>query len=284
MTRRIIGICGVCAGLLASAASGQSWIASGYTGPGGINRGVFDYAQGSGNLTNFRYTTYGPSNDWGIAGVEQVGGVVYLLTTFHDNRLNIANFSGNSMSLTPLTTPLGSSAEGDVGYNPADGHFYTIENTPFTSTKSIWRITPGTWAASVAGTFQGDDPSGIAFDNAGNAFVLDTHGNGSGIADLLRFDVMSNPGVATFQSSASLGFGTGPTCGMDFNSFTNELYVMSLSGNLFRINNYLTNAPQGQFIEHAAGADYITGLAFVPSPGALALMGAGALVAARRRR
>lgn len=279
--RNILAFCIAASGASACCHAGTSWIAGGYTGSGGTNRGVFDYAEGSSTLTNFRYQQ---TQNWGIAGVEYVAGTTYVMTTFNDNRLNVATFSGNTMSLTPVTGPLGNSAEGDVGFNPADGHFYVVENTPFTSTKSIWRVDPNGWAASVAGTFTADDPSGICFDNSGNAFVLDTHGNGSGVAELLRFDVMSSPGNASFVSGASLGFGTGPTAGMDFNQSTNEMYVMSLNGAFWRVNSFL-GTPSGQLIDVAQGADYVTGLAWVPAPGSLAaLLGLGGLSAVRRRR
>jgi len=271
---------------LSSTSFAQGWLVSGYTGPGGLNRGIFDYQQGSGALTNFRFTQYSSTtNDWGIAGIENVNGTTYLLTTFNQNQLNRVSYSGSTMVLTALTAPgvLGNSAEGDVGYNPADGCFYTIGNTPFTSTKSIYRVTPGTWTSTMVGTFTADDPSGIAFDNSGNAFILDTHGNTGGIAELFRFDVMSSPGTATFLSKASLGIGTGPTCGMDVNPLTNALCVMTLSGVLYQINTPLTT-PTTQFLDWAHGADYVTGLAWVPAPGPAVLLGLAGVVAARRRR
>ncbi len=264
----------------------QGWLVSGYTGAGGINRGIFDYTQGSGALTNFRFTQYNSTtNDWGIAGIENVNGTTYLLTTFNQNQLNKVSYSGSTMVLTALTAPgtLGNSAEGDIGYNPADGCFYTIANTPFTSNKSIYRVTPGTWTSTLVGTFTADDPSGIAFDNSGNAFILDTRGNSGGIADLLTFDVMSAPGTAKYLGRTSLGMGTGPTCGMDVNPLTNTLCVMTLSGVLYQINTPLTT-PTMQFLDWAHGADYVTGLAWVPAPGCLAALGLAAMIAPRRRR
>jgi|GEM_PF-6403148 len=264
----------------------QGWIVSGYTGTGGLNRGVFDYTQGSGTLTNFRFTQYNSTtNDWGIAGIENVNGTTYLLTTFNQNRLNKVTYSGSTMQLTALTAPgaLGNSAEGDLGYNAADGYFYSIGNTPFTSTKSIYRIDANNWSTTMIGTFQADDPSGLAFDNAGNCFILDTHGNSGGIAELLRFDVMSNPGMAAYKGKSSLGIGTGPACGMDVNQSINQLCVMTISGAMYAINNPLTT-PTPQLLDFAVGSNNVTGLAWVPSPGSLALLAAAGVLTARRRR
>lgn len=272
---------GLAAALTLTSSASAGWLVGGGTGPSGVNRGIWDYTQGSSTLSNFRFTT---TQNWSIAGIENVNGTTYVLTTFFDNRLNIASFSGNVMSLNPVTGPLGASAEGDLGYNPADGHFYALENTPFTSTKKIWRIDPSGWSASVAGAFQADDPSGIAFDNAGNAVVLDTHGNTGGIAELIRFDVMSSPGAASFVSNASLGYSTGPTCGLDFDPTVNQLYVMSMSGAFAQINGYLGPTPSAQVLDYASGASYVTGLAWVPEPASLLLVALGGVAALRRWR
>ncbi len=271
-------------GASAPEASARGWLVSEHTNSW---RRVYDYAQGSGVVSNIQNLPI-PIALAGVAGVEQVGGVTYVLTTFNTNTLYTMTPNGNGPGQASISVHVpgatGSSAEGDLGYNPANGYMYAIGNTPFTSTKDIWRIDLSLQSSTLIGNFTADDPSGIAFDNAGNCIIVDTHGNSGGVAEVLRFDVMSNPNSAQLLGRASLGLGVGPAIGLDFDPTTNTPYLLTINGNMYSIGGYLSSTPSWQFIESVAGLSNVTGLAYVPTPGAAALIALGALCGLRRRR
>lgn len=260
-----------------------SWLINGNMGAGGVNRTIWDYSQGSSVVTNPRVLT---TANLAIAGIEYVNGTTYAMNTFNDNRFCQVNFTGASFTETPLTPALGSSAEGDVGYNPADGFFYALENTPNAATKKIWRINPLGWTATIAASFTADDPSGIAFDNSGAAFVVDTHANSGGTATLLSFDVMSSPGAAIYLSTASLGMSVGPGMGLDFDPTTNDMYFVTFNGGFYKVGAYASANPTPTLIDTISGVDRVMGLAYVPvpEPASVGLLALGAVAGVLRRR
>src|ERR1043165_1101007 len=223
----------VAAGLcLTAPALAQSWIVSEHSVSGGP-QSTWDYTQGSGAVVNQQVMPSGAM--LGICGVEHVNNRTYILGIAPNTLWEVTN-NGGGAGIAGLTTIVANATatapEGDIGYNPANGYMYAIENTAFSTVKSLFRIDLTAQTSVPIGTFSGDDPSGIAFDNAGNCIVIDSHGNTGGVAELHVFDVMTNLNSAQLVSSVSLGFGTGPALGLDFDPTTNTPYLMTINADL----------------------------------------------------
>jgi len=166
------------------------------------------------------------SNPRGVAATYPVGlagapdGTLYALTTY-------ASIPPNSLiEINPVTgayslvgnTGLTSIFEGDLAFDPTTGDLYGIQNYVG---YQYWFFTLSlsTGAATLIGMINiyGIDLSGMAFDAAGNCFVLDTN-----LEHIIQIDKTSG----YVQSFAPLSVSLGEVAGMDFDPITGDLYVV----------------------------------------------------------
>lgn len=135
------------------------------------------------------------------------------------------------------------------------------------------------------GTIGGNNPLNAGLDGAAIS-VMSNHSNVGGVNSLGNpFD--SNPalvdtGVEWFIDLGALGWdGVSPVkiAGWVNGSSNDFLSNQIIGENAANQNHY--GSPGGVNFQNVAGLQYVT---YVPAPGVLALLGAGSLVAARRRR
>jgi len=171
---------------------------------------------------------------------------------------------------------IGLMAEGDMSYDPLLNRIvvigkgsgitsaYQVDLNNMNAVSTLWTST----------SF--DDISGVAFDSMGNGFMVDSHGNTGGIAELYSF----NNGGAS--SVGSLGIGLGPALGMDFDG-NDQLHLLGISGNLYHVNGLTPTLVDS--VSNPLGHQY-TGLAYspVPEPSTMALLGIAGIGFLRRRK
>lgn len=257
---------GILSATFASAGvSGDQWLMSDFSG------GFYSYEQGSGAALSLGTI---PSD---VIGIEFGGdGNLYAMTTFVGGgqfyQIDPTNGSATLIGASGLTQPI----EGDLAWDVRSGQMYG--NYGDSTSNSLYTIDLMTGVATVIGDIEEDDISGLAFDQAGRLWGVDTNTNFSNVADLVEID--KNTG--SVLSRVSLGIQTiGPLLGMDINDQTGELFMAMDDGNFYSID---TVAGSATFVD-THGVLTATGLAYgVPAPSSvLALMGAG-LLGARRRR
>ncbi len=229
---------------------------------------LYDYAQGGGAATNPRHMSVDPNSL--VLGIDfSASGTLYALTTYSDNSLytiNPATGAASRVGVTGLTQLI----EGDIGFDPTNGVLYGMYsgNGP-----TLFTLDVNTGAATAVGHFAGDDPSGLAFDNAGNLWVVLSNANTTRIATLLQVDKQNGQ----ILSAKSMGISLGVTLGADFDPTTNVLYVAGKDGSFYSVD----TATGATALVEPEGA-LATGLAYVPEPAALSLL-AVALARLRRR-
>ena len=75
-----------------------------------------------------------------------------------------------------------------MGFDPTTGILYGLCNLPGVDGDRLFTIDTTTGAASIIGPIVGDDPSGLAFDNAGNLWIVDSNVNGTDIVTLRQIN------------------------------------------------------------------------------------------------
>jgi outer membrane protein assembly factor BamB len=261
----LIGVA-VAAGASMAAGGGVStqWLMSDF------DRGFYSYEQGSGAAVSLGMI---PDS---VVGIEFAGdGHLYGMTSVGNgnNFYRIDPTDGTSVLVG--NTGLPQVIEGDLAWDATGGLMYGSYST--SDSNSLYTFDVATGLASYVGDMEEDDISGMAFDQSGRLWAVDTNVNGSGVADLLEIN-KANGGVL---SRVSLGIViNGPLIGMDLNDATGEIFMAMDNGGFYSIDTDAGTALQVD--THGVGT--ATGLAYVPAPGSLfVLVGAG-LVGSRRRR
>lgn len=233
--------------------------------------GFYSYEQGSGTASLIGEI---PRS---LIGIDFAGdGMLYGITTFGNGndfyRINASTGESTLVGNTGLTGII----EGDLAYDATTNQLFG--NYGDSMTNSLYTINLATGVATVVGPSEEDDISGLAFDQAGRLWGVDTNVGGSRVADLVEIDKTTGDVL----SRSSLGIQVnGPLIGMDINDLTGELFMAMDNGNFYSID---TVAGSATFVD-THGVMTATGLAYgIPAPSSvLALMGAG-LLGARRRR
>jgi hypothetical protein len=253
-----------------------------------IQSHLVDYTQGAGIITNPRQLLElgNPNPPTGrVMGIDfDLAGNLYAATTFNDNRVyRVNDFTGDMTLISNLPA---AGAEGDLGYNPANGRLYAV--SPLFGVTRVIEIdplnpNPNTNSQVIMSLTGLDDVSGIAFDSAGNGFAVDTHGNTGGVAELFSVDLTN----LQLISYGALGTGTGPAMGLDFDG-SDVLHMVTISGAMWSINPVLSGSTVS-FVDNiniSGVGDINAALAWVPvpSPGSVALLSIAGLTLARRRR
>lgn len=239
---------------------------------------LFDVDQTTGHARNHR--TIGVELLTGITS--DLDGTIYGLTALSGNEPN------SLISIDPVTgrhavvgrTGLNRIFEGDLDFDPTTGLLYGVQDEPLDRFhKDLFQIDKQTGVATVIGTIprpDGGDLSALAFDSAGNLYVLDTRQE-----ELLRIDKTNAAILDAVGTSVPLGIAAGMTFDGATGRFlvadgdeeaTNSLYQLdALTGSMTLVGSL--RIPGG-----------LAGLTFVvPEPGTLLLLGGGLPLLLRRR-
>jgi hypothetical protein len=238
-----------------------------------------DYTEG-GATTNLR-----PISPFSglVAGIDfSADGTLFGLSAIPNNSLyKISPTTGVSTLVGP--TGLSQIREGDLGFDPSTGSLYGLYNLG-SDGYEFFTLNPTTGAATIIGAIGSDDLadfSGLAFDNSGQMWVVDTlYGRGP---TLLKVD-KTNGNIISMQSTG-LPAGTDAEAaiiGADFDPTTNDLCFV-WEGNFYREN---IASGHATLIGPSGGSEE-TGLAFVrvPEPESLLLfvIGMSGIAALYRR-
>jgi hypothetical protein len=216
-------------------------------------------------------TTTGLATMIGDTGVTEITGlsfdfaqgVMYAYTTNADLytldlNSGAATLVGNAVQVVP---------EGDLAMD-MQGQMFGVSGGDL----GLVDMTSGAFDPLGALGDAGYDVSGLAFDASGALFGYAM--NGTLDDALLQID--AGTGAATLVGPSGLNAGSA-VAGMDFDPFSGEMYL-SDGGSLYTLD--LLSGQAGLIGGH--GVTGMSGVAFIPAPSSLAVL--GVLVAARRRR
>ncbi len=184
---------------------------------------------------------------------------------------------------TGSATPVGfmglDVTEGDLDFQPSTGTLYGVQTQ---GADRLFTINAATGLATVVGTIvSGGDISAMTFADDGTLFALDTRNE-------LLYTL--DPATAAILTTVALSDALGNAAGMDYDSQNGLLYVADggydAQGTPTGTNIlYHLDTATGLLIPHGdTGLAFgLSGLAFVPEPGSLALLALGACLCGRRR-
>ena len=173
--------------------------------------------------------------------------------------------------------PFGS-AEGDLDFDPITGLLYTAARGMKSpgAALGLMSFDPGTGETRQVGAFPtGGDPSAVAFDAAGNLYVLDT-----ALDRLLLVD----PVAGAIRSFVPLSIRLGAVAGMDFSPGTGVLYVAD--GHRGGTDSLYTLDPatgELELVGQTGLPNGLAGLQFVPEPASVAFFALGSMLLLGRR-
>ncbi len=262
------------------ASPGSNWIVA--TMPPPIIESYFwDYTEGQSVGSNIRQASVSGNTTNRIHDFDFASnGLLYGAGKFGNAQTNqftegVYLVNQGSGLMSQIAT-IGLMSEGDMSYDPLMNRIvvigkgagvtsaYQVDLNNMNAVSTLWTST----------SF--DDVSGVAFDSSGNGFLVDSHGNTGGIAELYSF---TNGGAT---SVGSLGVGLGPALGMDFDG-NDQLHLLGISGNLYHVSGLSTTLVNN--ISNPLGHQY-NGLAYspVPEPSTMALLGIAGIGFLRRRK
>jgi DNA-binding beta-propeller fold protein YncE len=189
---------------------------------------IYDVSTTTGAATNPRST--GTSSTLTGITYDPFAGILYGLTALD------GNFPNSLVKINPTTgalvvvgsTHLSRIFEGDIAFNPVNGHLYGIVENPDPNSLvlRLFQINPATGAATVVGPMntaaQTRDFSALAFNAAGTLFTIDTSDSAT-----LGHSVLStvDPNTASLLSSITMNVNLGETAGLAFDPATGIAYV-----------------------------------------------------------
>lgn len=233
----------------------------------------------AGNLLNIDQAT-GQASQVGVGlGVGNVGdltsnsitGQTWGVKIDTNQLVNIDPATGLATGVVNLNSPSGMTS---LAYSNLTGKLYGNTSVSFGSQfESLYEIDPVTGNCVFVGRILFDDVFALGFANDGTLY-----GISAASTQLITISTLNGNGalVAGLALGGLFDMAARPEDGVMFvsNAFNASLYTINLG------NGALT--PVGLY--NSVNATNVVGLAFVPAPGAAALLGLGAIVAVRRRR
>lgn len=235
----------------------EQWLIS------GAHATLWDFTKGAGAAINPRTITPGLGSQ--VTGIDfAADGTLFVATTVSGNSLyTVDPVTGAQTLVGP--TGLTATIEGDIGFDATTGVLYGLYSLGSPS-KALFTLNTTNGSATIIGPFAGDDPSGLAFDNTGQLWVIDSNVNTSHIPSLVKLD-KTNGSVLSTQSIGLVIPSSG--LGADFNPLTNQLYFATQNGNFYSVD---TSTGLATLVDSHGIVD-VAGLAFVvPEPASSTIM------------
>ena len=186
-----------------------------------------------------------------------------------------------SGAATPIGTGLGISGgfffEGDLAFDPTTGTLYGLARL-VTPDIQLFSINTTTGSGTIIGGFDASfrDPSGMAFDSAGNLWVLNTQASTNSLLQLNKTTGAVLSDIGLIESGNPYNFLDG-NAGMDFDPTSNTMFVAtSVLWSLDTATGTLSALRGGaSFLPNVPGLAVVPEGVSVPEPGTLALLGLG---------
>ena len=171
--------------------------------------------------------------------------------------------------------------EGDLAFDPTTGNLFQLKSAVYTAggvdSSDLMLLDKSNGDPTFVGTVRrGNDLSAMAFDGVGRLFVVDTDDE-----ELLLVDTLT----ASILDTTALSGPLGDVAGMDSDPTSSALYVADggSDGSLGSL--YTVDPATGQVSTIGpTGLTYgLSGLVFVPEPGACSILLLGTLILGRQR-
>jgi hypothetical protein len=240
---------------------------------------VYDLERtGGGTLydaTNLTGATNPRSTVGGLVDIDfNAGGTLYGLASGDNPLLYTIN------STTGTATPIGSGIglngifQGDLAFDPTTGILYGLYQLA-TPNLNLFTINTTTGVATVVGGFSASfrNPAGMAFDSAGNLWVLNTQPGTSSLLQVNKTSGAVISDIGLIESGNPFNFSDGGA-GMDFDPVTGTMYVATtLLWTLNTSSGVLTALLGGSsFLPNPTGLAVVPGATQLSEPGSLALL------------
>ncbi len=231
---------------------------------------------------------------WGLAPNETVQGIdlrpgtgeLFALGSF-SNFYRVNPMNGQAMLVAPLSAALNGSSFG-FDFNPRVDRIRTVSDAD-QNLRSVpdsgVTFLDGALAYAMGDVHAGVNPNivGAAYTNnfAGSTTTLYVVDSG---LDILAIQNPANSGQLT--TVGHLGTDVTDIASFDISGDSGIAYMVVRDATLARSTFWTIDlmSGQGTFVGEIGGGSIITAMTVVPTPGALALLGVGGLVLARRRR
>jgi len=228
---------------------------------------LYDIDSGTGTASNSRSSGIDP-----LCGIEYINGnELFGLSTFGSIPATSSLFQINIQ--TGAYTLIGNTGitvtEGGLAYNSMNGLLYGCQAS---GPDLLYTIDMATGQATTIGSVGSSDLSAISFDNNGNLYGLDTGSN-----QILTLDPTTGATISSITPNINLS--AGGLAGFDNDPLTDILYVG------FGTTLYTLNPVNGIFNEIGSTglSQNLAGIAFIPEPATVALLGLGGLLLHKRK-